>query len=218
MTTESDQDTNAFAVLADPFSDPRVVALQGEITAMEASARNCVVASPGDAQTATDNLVVMTKVEKALTELRKDYVGPLNARVKEINALFKPYTDSVAQSIGVWKNAINHHNEQVRAVQEKAAEVARLSAEITRETGEILEPAPAVPATIERTYTELGSVSERANWRYEVVDFGALDDKYKLPDVATLTRLVKAGMRDCPGLRIWNEPIQAVHARKETEL
>ncbi len=198
-------------------ADPRVVALEAEITAMATSAENCVVSNPEDAAKAADNLIVMTKVEKALSELRKDYVGPLNARVKEINTLFKPYLDSVAGSIGAWKMALNSHNERVRALQEKAAEVARLNAELLQETGEILEQPPAVPATIEKTYTDMGSVSTRSNWRYEVVDFGALDDQFKLPDVARLTKLVKAGMRDLAGLRIWNEPIQTVHSRKEPQ-
>ena len=44
-------------------------------------------------------------------------------------------------------------------------------------------------------------------WKYEIVDISKLPAEYMIPDTAKLTAVVKAGIREIPGCRIYDEQI-----------
>ena len=62
----------------------------------------------------------------------------------------------------------------------------------------------APPKTVR---TEAGSVTIRSAWKFEVVDMAALPDEYKIADAVKLGKVVRAGVREIPGVRIYEEMV-----------
>ena len=79
-----------------------------------------------------------------------------------------------------------------------------LKGELT-ESVNLVEVAPEVP---KRVSTDMGTVAQRNNWKWEVIDFTIVPDSYKMINAGVLTPIVKAskGKIQIPGIRIFNEP------------
>ena len=75
-----------------------------------------------------------------------------------------------------------------------------LKGELT-ESVNLVEARPEPPAHYRTIAGDLGKV---LTWKFEVVDFGALPDDYKLPDLVKIRRVVTA-RATIPGVRAWQE-------------
>jgi len=63
--------------------------------------------------------------------------------------------------------------------------------------------APVVQEVAKVTRTSAGSATQTTTWTYEVTDFAAMPDQYKLEDKVGLNKAVKGGIRQIPGVRIY---------------
>ena len=154
-------------------------------------------------------------ITKAIEKKRKELVGPLNEVVSQINQFTKPLVAELAEidqglnrKITIYKLA--QERERLER-QRKANEAAqKIQAEINKEAeklGEtpaiVVQPVVLEVATVTRT--DSGSASLRTTWTFEVEDFALLPNKYKLADRAAINSEVKAGIRQIPGVRIFEE-------------
>lgn len=69
----------------------------------------------------------------------------------------------------------------------------------------IIVPEVVVAAPPKVTRTESGSASLRKVWAWKEIDFAKIPDEYKAIDVVKVNTAVKAGIRNIPGIEIFEE-------------
>ena len=175
-----------------------------------------------DLKPATEDLSIIAKLKKALTEKKNDYLNPFKEHVKQVNDAFAGLLSPFEEADKINRDMIKiFKQEQDR----RAAEAARIEAEklkLAREeaelngTGEITIPlgtAVAPPVVPAHTYTGMGSQGFMKIPKWEVVDFAAVPDDYKIIDAGKVTKLVKAGIGAIAGIRIWIEDTVRINTR-----
>lgn len=205
-------------VKVNPESDVEVKSFYAESLKLQKYAEARVVATGEDYKLATDDLTIIRRLKRALEEKRKDYLAPFQDHIKEVNDAFKrlgepilladKFTSDKMLAFTVKQNLIRQAQEEINRKRMEAAQAEmKLKGELS-ETINLVEVLPEQQKTIR---TDVGTVSQRDNWKYEVVDFSLLPDEYKEPNIALLTRVVKAskGQLKINGVRIYNEPILA---------
>ena len=178
-----------------------------------------VIADDAGLKSATEDISSLRKLTKAIEEKRKEYVEPLNSYVKDINAYFKQVTIPLASADIVMSRKMLEYKAECDRKRKEAEEINRMREEAQRREaalndGEIKESVVSIPVpapVAKTTHTDVGSASTRDNWKVEVTDFATLPDEYKIPDIVKLGKVVRAGLHNVPGCRIWNEPSLVVN-------
>lgn len=101
-----------------------------------------------------------------------------------------------------------------RKAQQEAQEAAQRAAAAEAEALAAEQAAAAAPAAVEVAQvaapTKLAGTATRKRWAVEVTDPNALEDWARMPDMPEIRRQVKGGLRESPGLRIYQEDELAV--------
>lgn len=90
-----------------------------------------------------------------------------------------------------------------RAAQEQAAAAAE--AEHRAAQAPVMVATPIVPEPVGPRRTSGGSVSTPKTWKFEITDAAALPAAYLMPDEKAIREAVKAGARQIPGVRIYED-------------
>jgi len=215
--------------------DTEVRAITKQATDLRQLAIDCVVTDAQGVEWATAILGDIAKGLKAAEERRVWFVRPLNDHVKAINEFFKGLVAPLADADRTLRNKVLAYRESER--QRLAAEQARLKAEAdareaaaraaiktlgaTREEVkaaldsadaaiEAMEQVPPPPAPTVRT--ALGSTTARRVMDFEVIDKSKVPGDYLVIDVPTVRAAIRAGVREIPGLRIYEKEVLAVKA------
>jgi len=205
-----------------PQADSQVVAFYTEALGLQKYAEARVIKTAEDLKPATNDLSIIAKVKKGMEERRKEYLKPLQDHVKAINTTFVTLMAPIEIADKLTRDkilAFHAEQERIRKEQEEINRKRMEAAEAEmRLKGELTEPVnlvEVIPLTPTRTQTDVGSAGMRDNWKYEVVDFKAVPDDYKMINTGVLTPIVKAskGKITIPGIRIFNEPILAVNTK-----
>lgn len=175
-----------------------------------------------DKETDDEAAEFLAQVKTARTrvdELRHWFTDPLEKQKKAIIARFKA-TDAPleqAQRIVGGKHvayqrqeteAARKEQERLRKLAEaKHARQAARAEEKGLEAPPVIIPMPTIQAPPKTIHTPSGSVTTRSIWKHEVVDMAALPDAYKIADAVKLGKVVRAGVREIPGVRIYEEMV-----------
>lgn len=172
-----------------------------------------------------EKAVAMAGQAKAITnkieKLRKSIVDAPNQFVKSVNNFAKQYTGKLSDIESHLKTKINRYQvEQQRArieaqrkADEEAAKLQKLIDTEAKDAGlePVLVAAPVIPAqTVTRT--DNGSASLRNVWTWKLVDFAAVPIEFKDIDVKAVNQAVKAGIRNIPGIEIYEESQTVIRA------
>lgn len=168
---------------------------------------------------AAEFLAQVKTARKRVDELRHWFTDPLETQKKNIIARFKT-TDAPleqAQKIVGGKHLVYQRAQQEAARKEqerlrklaegKQARQAARAEEKGLEAPPVVIPMPTVQAPPKTIHTASGSVTTRTVWRHQVVDMAALPDEYKIADEVKLGKVVRAGVREIPGVRIYEEMV-----------
>lgn len=203
-----------------PDKDEMVVSLLGQATRMVEWAHKRTIATNEDVKDATNDLSLIANAKKAIEEKRKEYVDPLNAEVKEINAFFKQLSEPVGEADQITRRKVLDYNAEVErqrqeaeAIEQQKLELARRETELKGEHTVDLSPVEAPEATPDMVRTDVGSASKMTIRRWEVEDMSQVPVEFLLVDAGKVTKLVKAGIGAIPGIRIWEEPTLQVRSR-----
>lgn len=193
-----------------------------------------VVESQPDMAEGTDLLAQIKKTLKRSEEARDVLVRPLNDHVKMINAQFKTVTAPLAdaermirQKMLTYAAALEKERQEEaervrRAEQERALEAAAaleaagkiVEAEVTLS---FAAEAKAEVTRVEPTTTDAGNTTSiRKIWKHEVTDFGAVPDAFKIADDVKIREAVRAGTREIPGVRIYQEDSLAINTARSS--
>lgn len=210
-------------VKVNPDADIEVMAFYNEAVRLKEFAEDRVIANLEDMTLATDDLAIIAKVKKGMEEKRKDYLKPFQDHVKETNEAYKSLMEPIEMADRINKDKIlayRQEQERIRLEQEEInrmrLEAAQKEMELTGELSESVGLVEVAPEAPKRVSTDMGTAGQRDNWKWEVVDFSIVPDEYKMINPAVLTPAAKSykDTRTIPGVRIYNEPIIAIHTRR----
>ncbi len=171
-----------------------------------------VVTNKAESEVATDYLGALKDRRMAIQAFKADLLAPLRQRNTDINDALKELLDPLDTTKKFLDGLILAFNEAERQKVRQAEDIERKRRELADLEGKPAPaptPLPAQPQAVTRgEYTQSG---ERMITKYEVVDFAALPDDYKMQDTGKLTKAIKAGGMSLtiPGVRIFQERILA---------
>jgi len=187
----------------------------GPIQEMAASASALVVDSHESNLTAVEMAGQVKKLGKTLEEGRVKYTKPANEYVKGINGLIKPFQDKLKAIENGLKGKISQHQARVELEQRKAEEAARkaqaelqkkLDADAKKAGVESVQiDALVVPKADPVARTESGTAYQRTTWEFEIEDEAQVPGEYKVADERLIRAAVKAGIRQIPGVKIYQK-------------
>jgi hypothetical protein len=214
-------DSTTAIIKVGPEHDPAVLALAGEAKRLRDYAIARILASDADLKPATDDLAIIAKVRKLLTERKSDYLKPIKAHIDAVNAAFNSIMAPLEDADQITRKQVLAYNAAVGKRRQEAEEINRKKAELAKQeaqfngTGEItIDTTPVdIPASITNVKTDMGMTSTMKVRKYRVIDFAKLPDQYKIENSALLNKVVKAGIPEIPGVEIFVEETLRVEAR-----
>ncbi len=204
-----EEHTEVATIKVKPEDDPKVVALATEARQLRDFAVARTIGTDADLKPATEDLSIIARVKKALTEAKALYVKPIRGHLDDVNAAFTSIlapldeADKVTRDkILAYRQAQQKRAAEVEKLNQDAADVARRQAELSG-TGEFtVNTTPVVaPAPVKRVSTDLGTASVQKIVRWEVVDKSLVPEDYKILDAGKITKLVKGG-GTLPGIKV----------------
>ena len=198
MNTEKQTEigTNTAIIKIKPEIDFGLIGLNGQINYLMAWADKRVITTDADLSPATDDLSLIAKLKKAVTEKKDGYCKPIKAHLDDVTKVFNEILVKLAQADTTNRQKIKDYQ---LTVARKAAEIEALNRakiELAREeawlsgTGEI---------TIDTTPLEAQAPVSKV--------------EYLVIDAAKIGKVVRAGLRNIPGIRIYSEDTLRVTTR-----
>lgn len=211
------ENTTAVAIA----SDPEIQKLHSEAVRLQEYAEARVIKSKEDLVPATNDLALIASLKKTFETRRREIIAPLQNQIKEINAAFESITLPILTADKVTRNKISEFQRAEDMRRQTAEEVNELrmtaaKKEAALNNGEISESVQLVDVPLEvpkKISTDLGSVGQRMVAKWETIDFSQVPDEYKMIDAAKVGKVVRAGLRNIPGIRIWEEPTLVVKTK-----
>ncbi|MGC9030087.1 MAG: hypothetical protein ACP5LD_10495 [Desulfomonilaceae bacterium] len=158
---------------------------------------------------ASEILVQVARLKKRLEERRNFFVKPLNDQVKRINNLFKSLQEPLDRMDKKLRDAIAAYRWQMEQKRKEEEEFLRKKREIlarlAEKKGETVAPPPPVepmpiPAAVR---TEDGLVTTRKVWTFRVINELLIPREYLVLDESKVRKAIAAGVREIPGLEIY---------------
>ena len=176
-------------------------------------AQNHVVQDQDSAEIANSILVKITAGLKEIEKKRKSFTTPLNQSLKEINATFKDITEPISvakqtlsQRLMSWRAAeqkrIQEEQEKARKEEERRRNIQEAHAAKGHKISEDITPVekPMPFSVNDKTKT-------RSQWTYDILDETLIPREYLIVDRASITKAVRAGIRDIQGVKIYQKEI-----------
>lgn len=160
-----------------------------------------------DVENASVFLREIKDMEKVIEDKRTEFTKPLNQSLKSINDTFKKMREPLEQArdlltrkILTWKRI-----ESERVAQEQAAyrKIQEAEAELRR-----LQNMPEIkeePIVITPVVNKIGNMQTVKRWKFDVLNFIIIPNDYKEINTVTINAAIREGVRDIPGLKIYQE-------------
>lgn len=199
-------------IKVNPGADSDVVKLQQEVMALLDEANGLIITDASQLRATTNSLSMLKSLKDSLEELRMSYTQPINGHLKDVNATFRTITDPLGDAdkmtrgkVVAFRNAEEAKRKEQERIQALRDEAARSEMALTGELSEPVGNVEVQPALHNRSMTDMGAAGMRSNWKWEVADIKLVPPEHLMVDASRVTRLVKAGLHEIPGLRIWDE-------------
>lgn len=198
--------------------------LKATIGDLTESAKNVVIMSQIDLSQATDLVAAIQKRRKEAEEARTKITKPINEGLREINARFKVLTAPLGEAEALVKGKMIKFQEQeeararAAALEKQREEEARRAAEEKEAEDPTLDRAPAPsfspsnevekrePVVKKTTYGQSGAAfTARKVWDFELEDLEKVPVDFVVLDSVKVRQAVRAGIRNIPGIRIFEK-------------
>ncbi|MFP4087736.1 MAG: hypothetical protein ACLFUL_13185 [Desulfobacteraceae bacterium] len=194
----------------------KIADMQTEAEALE------IETDEGEKQ-AVDGAARAKRLTKDLEAQRKAVIKDPDRFVRDVNAFvrsFKRPLDEVVNTLRQKIGGYQYQKELERRKIEKAMqeEARKLQERLKKEAAESgVEPPPITPAPAPKpdnvTRTEGGaSASIKTQWTGEIVDPEAVPREYCSPDEKKIRQAVKDGVREIPGVKIYEKPVTVLRS------
>jgi hypothetical protein len=185
-------------------------------------AEQFVVFNQDNANKAVTDLSLVKGLKDKLEEKRKEYVSPLNERVKTINSFFKSVSEPILKADKILRDKILAFNagvekERKEAEAREAAKYQLAKEQAATNFGEItvdLSP-EVIPEVVKTVRTSVGSATASGTWKYNIVDFSKVPDTYKVINTSVVNAFVRSnkGKVKIPGIEQYFEPTLVVRGK-----
>jgi len=179
-----------------------------------------VIKTLEDAKLATDDLILISKLKKAMDAKRKEKLAPHEAQLKAIRDTYTYLMTPILEAERITKSKQVAFLQEQERIQREQEEINRLREEASQKqkelTGEITEVETVeVSGATERVSTTLASSGLTDHWVFEVVDFAQVPDTYKVIDNALLTAIARKhhDTKPVPGVKFLNKPYLATRSK-----
>ena len=204
---------NTAIIIINPGANQAIVNLKGEITKLMEYTTSRVIKSDTDLTPATNDLTLISKLKKAVKGYQDEYVSPIKTHLDKVQFVFKDLLacldivekDSKAK-IQTYIDAQKARAAEAERLNREAAELARKQAEFSG-TGEITVDTDTLfaPPPVRKVSTDLGTISTSKTWKWEIEDMSKIPVEYMTLDVVKIGKVVRAGLHNIPGLKIYSE-------------
>lgn len=206
-----------------PGMDMVIRSLENEAIKLTMYANKMVVANLEDEKRATNDLVMCRDMIKQVDGEQKKWLEPVREAESKIKAAFGLILSPLKSANEVMTQKITEYRREEKRKADEIAEIARMKAEVARREAEAAaikakaegrEPPPPPPPVVEviapeqvKTHQgDLGKTTMTTVWKWEVIDFSLLPDRFKMENATLIGKIVRAGERSIPGVRIYSEP------------
>ncbi|MDD5458890.1 MAG: hypothetical protein PHF37_05830 [Phycisphaerae bacterium] len=157
-----------------------------------------------DSDSETEAYQVLTQIKKHIDGIeakRTAITKPLNASLKEVNALFKQLTKPLTQADTIIRDKIlsfrQVREEQAQARQQKLLEKAQNEPDEAK--------AEQLQMKAEAVLANVGDSQTTKRWTFDLVDIAKVPVQYLDIDNGAIREAIRQGERDIPGLKIYQE-------------
>jgi len=197
-------------IVQSPEAHVTIESFQDKVVSLLNYSQERVVACDDDAKGATDDLSMIAGLKKTVEDRRKEYVGPLNDRVKSINNLFKTITEPLEEADRITRRKVlDYRAEQERKRQEAEAinqaklDLAKREMELNGEITVDTKPVE-VPQVTKMTRGALGTAGTAKVWKWQVEDITKIPLTFLTTDDKKILKAVQGG-QVIPGVKAWQE-------------
>lgn len=192
-----------------PEDDSRVLQLAAEAVRLRDYAVARTIIADVDLKPATEDLSIIAKVKKALTDAKVDYIKPIKGHLDDVNAAFAKIMTPLEEADKITRDKVLGYRATVAkrqaeadAINQQKIDLARREAQFNG-TGEITVDTTPIesPAPVKRVSTDMGTAGVTRITTWELADFALVPDQYKVLDAGKITKIVKAG-GSIPGIKI----------------
>ena len=180
--------------------------IQKQVSPVVRIAESYEVETKENVEEASNYLLKIREVEKAIEAKRLEFTKPINQSLKAINSTFKELSSPLEKARKLLTDKILdwRRKEQERI----AAEEAKRMEEVRKLQSKGIE-VPELP-TIEKTEATIGKTQARKVWTFMVEDFSKVPDIYKMINNVAVNDAIRNGHRIIQGLKIYQEEILAI--------
>jgi len=161
---------------------------------------------------ATQDLNTIVGLRDAVEQERKRYTGPLNSQLKAINEFFKRVSGPISNAERTTRGQILGYNKEIdrqrreaERIDAAALELAESQNALQGEHTQDLTPVERPPEAPRHIETAEGSTSTKKIRKWELVDITLVPAKHLKLDEVGIGKLVRAGIDEIPGIRIYEE-------------
>jgi hypothetical protein len=222
MTMQPGIPENTAIINIKPEVNPAVTQLLDEAKKLKYFALLRVINTDTDLSPVTNDLVIIAGVKKQLKAYQDEYTQPLKAFLANIQSVFSEILVELDEADKTTRGKINAYREgqkkraaEAEELNRKAQELARKQAEFSG-TGEYtVDTTPLeAPAPVRKVSTTMGSMSAQVVWKWKPIDLLLVPPEYLMLDSSKITKMVKAGLRNIPGILIYSEDSLRVNTRR----
>lgn len=191
--------------------DTKVANYYSQALKLREYAESRVVKTIEDIKIATDDLTIIARLKKAIAEKKKEFLKPHQETIRAINDNYNFWMEPVETADKITRDKILAFNSEREERRRKEEEINRKRMEAAQEemelTGELSESVNLIEVTpeVKRISTEMGTTGMATIWKFDVLDFALVPDEYKIIDASKVGKVVRAGLRTIPGIRIYSE-------------
>jgi hypothetical protein len=192
-----------------PGADPAVISLVNEIMSIRAYAELRIIKTDADLTPATNDLTVIAKIKKALTEKLDSYVKPIKGYLLDIQAVFNPLLETLKEADKLNREKMTVYIAEQQRKAAEIAEVNRQAEELARKQAALNQgvftvdttPIPSI-APVKHVYTGSGTASmvDKPN-DWEIENEALIPREYLKLDEVRIGRVIRAG-GTIPGIKV----------------
>ncbi|MFN3327783.1 MAG: hypothetical protein ACK40U_02865, partial [Fervidobacterium pennivorans] len=157
------------------------------------------------------------RIENFIEEKRKEATKPLLERKKQIDDFAKMLTANLNNAVKSLRQQIQKYEEEKE--RRRIEELRRLEEERRRKEEELLQAQKQNDVSqfekiqeLQQFEQKVSQLSEKSSslrmvWTFEVVDINAVPREYLVLDETAVRRAIQAGIREIPGLKIYQKPL-----------
>ena len=182
-----------------PEKDVKIIEEESSILLKQAD--SYVIKSAQDVDSASEFLSEVKGLENRIEAKRLEFTKPLNQSLKAINETFKKLSKSlvdarqiVAIRILDWRKA---ENDRIAKEEERRRKIQDAHERAGHEV--------KAPIILEKLEKRMGDTQARKVWSWKLVDFNKVPDSYKEISPVAINQAIRNGIREIPGLRIFQE-------------